>query len=171
MCFPRSASQCSRLCCRLEGYLSSAWFFGFGTGRRDSDLFSGARADEATTWGRRDSGAAVTGGPSSSRGGDSWGAPRRSDSVTGGGGGERPRLTLAKRTKPAPVIKVPLVDHCLSSFLVAALWNLPTTYCSKRGAWPHLWHALDEPRASSWPQPPFSFAPTSRCVSRSKCER
>lgn len=96
--------------CRAAGVL--------GTSRRDSDLFSGARADEATTWGRRDTGAAVTG---DSRGGESWGAPRRSDSVTGGGGGgERKRLTLAKRTKPAPVIKV---TSSTTTFASALWWQ------------------------------------------------
>lgn len=73
--------------------------------RREGDLFSGsARADEAGTWGRSSVGS--SGGGGGGGGGDSWGGPRRSDSDAGPPSGDRPRLKLAARTKPAPVIKV-----------------------------------------------------------------
>ena len=90
--------------------------------RRETDAFPGARADEASTWGRRDS--AVSAAPSGGGGGggDSWGAPRRADTAAPSSGGERKRLQLQPRTKPAPVIKV---LHAMPSVLLLLLYALP----------------------------------------------
>lgn len=90
--------------------------------RRETDAFPGARADEASSWGRRDSAVSTppSGGGGGS-GGESWGAPRRTDTAAPSSGGERKRLQLQPRTKPAPIIKV---LHAMPSVLMLLSWGL-----------------------------------------------
>lgn len=106
------------------GFEDRAASRGFGSSRRSDDDFEGgpSRADAESRWGKKiapssgvSSGSSGGGGgfedrPSRNRDMDesSWGTRRTADAPeapTGGGG--RPRLKLAPRTKPLPVLDIP----------------------------------------------------------------
>ncbi len=102
------------------GFDDKASSRGFGSSRRGDDDFEGgpSRADAESRWGKKftpSSGVSSSGGsggfedrPSRDRDGEStWGSRRTSDAPEAPAAGGRPRLNLAPRTKPLPVLEIP----------------------------------------------------------------